>query len=203
MSDIGGGAEKVAWDLFQSYRSRGYASWLAVGHKRSNDSDVLLIPNHELQGSWSRVWLEFSRYLESLDGRFRAAWRLSDLIRGVAEPRKWLDQYRGIEDFHFPGTWRLLGLTPQLPNIVHLHNLHGDYADPRVLPWLGQRLPVILTLHDTWLLSGHCAYSLDCERWKTGCGQCPDLTIYPAVRRDMTDYNWRRKRELYARSRLY
>ena len=62
---------------------------------------------------------------------------------------------------------------------------------------------MVLTLHDAWLLSGHCAHSFDCERWKTGCGDCPDLTIYPPVRRDATAYNWQRKRDLYARSRLY
>ena len=37
----------------------------------------------------------------------------------------------------------------------------------------------------------------------TGCGECPDLTIYPDIQRDATAYNWRRKREIYARSRLY
>ena len=202
-TDTIGGAEKIAWNLFQAYRSRGHGSRLAVGRKFSNDPDVLLIPNEKLQGSWNRGWLALSRYLESLDGRVRGAWRLNDLIRGVAEPRKWLDQYRGIEDFRFPGSWQLLKLSPEIPNIVHFHNLHGGYFDLRVLHGLSQGLPVVLTLHDAWLLSGHCAHSLDCERWKNGCGQCPDLTTYPAIRQDMTDYNWRRKRELYARSRLY
>jgi glycosyltransferase involved in cell wall biosynthesis len=61
----------------------------------------------------------------------------------------------------------------------------------------------VLTLHDAWLLSGHCAHSFDCERWKTGCGRCPDLSIYPAVKRDATAYNWRRKRNIYAQSRVY
>ena len=64
-------------------------------------------------------------------------------------------------------------------------------------------MPTILTLHDAWLLSGHCAHSLDCERWRVGCGACPDLTIYPAVRRDATAYNWERKREIYQQSRLH
>ena len=36
---------------------------------------------------------------------------------------------------------------------------------------------------DAWLLSGHCAHSFDCERWRTGCGECPDLGIEPAIRR--------------------
>jgi glycosyltransferase involved in cell wall biosynthesis len=60
-----------------------------------------------------------------------------------------------------------------------------------------------LTLHDAWLLSGHCAHSFDCERWRIGCGQCPDLTIDPAIRRDATAYNWRRKRDIFANSRLH
>jgi glycosyltransferase involved in cell wall biosynthesis len=52
------------------------------------------------------------------------------------------------------------------------------------------------------MLSGHCAHSLSCERWRTGCGHCPDLTIYPAIRRDATARNWRRKRQIYATARL-
>src|SRR5204862_2786030 len=65
------------------------------------------------------------------------------------------------------------------------------------------QVPLVLTLHDGWLLSGHCAHSLDCERWTIGCGHCPDLTLDPAIRRDATAYNWRRKHELFKNSRLY
>jgi glycosyltransferase involved in cell wall biosynthesis len=109
----------------------------------------------------------------------------------------------GLEDMYSPGTRKLLALQPQLPDIVHCHNLHGNYFDLRQLPALSRRVPVILTLHDTWMLAGHCAYSFDCERWKSGCGNCPDLSIYPAVTRDATAINWRRKQKIYAASRLY
>jgi glycosyltransferase involved in cell wall biosynthesis len=110
----------------------------------------------------------------------------------------------GIEDFGHPGTYGLLDLCPGTPDVVHCHNLHGGYFDLRVIPRLSQRVPVLLTLHDAWLLSGHCAHSFECERWKFGCGRCPDLTIYPAISRDATAYNWRRKRDIFARSsRLY
>nr|MDJ0865451.1 glycosyltransferase [Myxococcota bacterium] len=60
----------------------------------------------------------------------------------------------------------------------------------------------LVTLHDGWLLSGHCAYSLGCERWRQGCGSCPHLDVYPAARRDATRSNWERKRALYRASRL-
>jgi glycosyltransferase involved in cell wall biosynthesis len=71
------------------------------------------------------------------------------------------------------------------------------------LPWLSRQAPVILTLHDAWLLSGHCAHSFECERWRTGCGNCPDLAVYPTVNRDATSYNWRRKRDIYSKCKLY
>ena len=61
----------------------------------------------------------------------------------------------------------------------------------------------MLTLHDAWLLSGHCSHSFECQRWTSGCGDCPDLNIYPPIRRDATADNWQRKRAIYAQSRLH
>jgi len=72
----------------------------------------------------------------------------------------------------------------------------------RLLPWLTHQAPVVFTLHDAWLLSGHCAHSFDCERWKIGCGECPDLTIIPAIKKDATASNWKLKEKIYAASRL-
>jgi glycosyltransferase involved in cell wall biosynthesis len=63
-------------------------------------------------------------------------------------------------------------------------------------------VPTVLTLHDMWTFTGHCAHALDCGRWRTGCGSCPDLHLDPAVRRDATAANWRRKQDIYGRSRL-
>jgi len=198
-SDISGGAQRVAWNLFRSYRSRGHASWLAVGHKLSSDPYILPIPHGPDRWGWSRFWWAMRARIQALDG----SGRLSRLTQLVAEPQALLDHFRGIENFHYPGTWRLLELSPEAPDIVHCHNLHGGYFDLRFLAWLSQQVPTILTLHDAWLLSGHCAHSFDCERWRIGCGECPDLTIYPAIRRDSTATNWQRKREIFTSSRLY
>lgn len=182
--DFVGGAGLVAWSLFQAYRMRGYTSRLAVGYKLSNDADVLSISDHAKAKPGRGPW-------------FRG------LFDVLTQSGRVLDRYRGIEDFRYPGTWGLLELTGQRPDLVHCHNLHGGYFDLRVLTWLSKQVPVVLTLHDAWLLSGHCAHSLDCERWKTGCGKCPDLTLDPAIRRDATAHNWQRKRELFKHSRLY
>src|SRR3546814_19635674 len=62
---------------------------------------------------------------------------------------------------------------------------------------------LVLTLHDEWAYTGHCAYTLGCERWRSGCGQCPHLDVYPSIRRDASAANWTAKYDIYSSSRLY
>ena len=201
--DVFGGAEKVAWSLFQGSREAGHRSWLAVAHKQSNDPDVLEINNDACRSWWTRLWLQACAPLRSLQRNIPAVSALHGSLTTIGEPRRSLERWRGIEDFNFPRTWSLLELAAEPPDILHCHNLHGDYFDLRALPSLSHQMPVIATLHDMWLFTGHCHYPTNCERWKTGCGRCPDLTSYPAIHRDATDYNWRRKQDIYARSRFY
>lgn len=203
MFDRYGGAERVAWDLFQSYRRAGHHSYFAVGRRQTDDPNVLVIPNHEAHGAWARFWWSRHRDLQPYYGRFPGSRALCRLVHRIAEPRGWLDALRGREDFRYPGTFRLLEMTPRRPDIIHCHNLHQKYFNLRALPWLSWQTPLILTLHDAWLLAGHCAHSLDCDRWKTGCGQCPALSLYSPIRRDGSADNWRLKRDLYAVSRLH
>jgi glycosyltransferase involved in cell wall biosynthesis len=203
MADVSGGAESSARELFQAYRASGHQSWLAVGLKRSDDPDVLVIPNDEYRNQWTRMWLTIAASHNRLKTKVRGVGRLINTWRWSGEPNRWIGQQLGIEDFEFPATKHLLDLTPKRPDIVHCHNLHGGYFDLRELPRLSHQVPVILNLHDAWLLSGHCAYSFACTRWESGCGDCPDLTIFPAVKRDSTAHNWKRKKDIFTKSRLY
>jgi glycosyltransferase involved in cell wall biosynthesis len=198
-SDLKGGADKVAWNLCLSMRARGHGSRLVVGFKVNADADVAALFHGKEHWGWSRFWWTAHSILQVLDSNGRC----SRLGVKLAEPGALLDWWRGIENFRFPGTWRLLSSVSKPIDILHCHNLHGGYFDLRALSWLSHQVTTVITLHDSWLLSGHCAHSLDCERWQSGCGQCPDLTLYPAVRHDATAYNWQRKREIYQRSRLY
>jgi glycosyltransferase involved in cell wall biosynthesis len=87
-------------------------------------------------------------------------------------------------------------------DVVQLHNLHGSYFSFTALPALSRRRPVVWQLHDQWAMTGHVAYSLDCERWRTGCGSCPYLGEYPRLQRDTTALLWRLKDLVYRRSTL-
>ena len=203
-SDLGGGAEKIGWDLHQGYRFRGHNARLAVKAKKSDAPDVVAILNDEYRNPWARFCLGLSNSLSPLVGQVKGVGRLQHFSNyNIGQPHRWLSSRLGREDVHFPATADLLNLSPQRPDILHCHNLHHNYFDLRMLPYLSQQVPLVMTLHDAWLLSGHCAHSFDCDRWKTGCGQCPDLSIYPAIRRDATAYNWQRKQAIYSNSKLY
>ncbi len=205
--DLGGGAAEVARRLAGAYRQRGHRCMMAVGKKRGNDADVFELPDSG-EGLWSRTLFGLRDSLSPLLGRVRGAGRVHDMLHVLGRPRRLHDRLLGLEDWTLPAATRLLELMPVKPDLVHAHNLHsfrGPYGhfDLTALTVLCRRLPVMLTLHDAWLTTGHCAHSIGCERWLSGCGDCPDLGLYPPLLRDATAENWRRKKNVFADSRLF
>lgn len=87
-------------------------------------------------------------------------------------------------------------------DIIQLHNLHGNFFSPLVLPELSQMAPLVWTLHDAWPLTGHCTYNYDCDRWQIGCGHCPNLEEHPRIVLDTTALLWRTKKRIYERSNI-
>lgn len=85
-------------------------------------------------------------------------------------------------------------------DILQFHNIHGDYFSYQALPGLTRLKPAVWTLHDMQSVTGHCAFSLDCGKWETGCGECPLLGAYPALEKDTTALLWKDKKEIYART---
>jgi glycosyltransferase involved in cell wall biosynthesis len=197
-SDLGGGAERIASDLCRATREAGHLAWLVVGRQLGDDPNVVRIPDRDAGGPWRRFWRRHEETLERHGARLAA--RLS---RGIADPIRLIERALGREDFRYPGSRHVRDLVGAPPDVIHLHNLHGGYFDLRVLGRLSRQQPTFVTLHDPWLLTGHCAHPFECGRWKLGCGGCPDLEIYPAVRRDATAFNWRRKSSIYRGSRLF
>lgn len=120
-----------------------------------------------------------------------------------------LDRALGLPGLH-TSTQRLLSTDLfQQADVIHLHNLHGRYFNYHLLPKLSAAKPIVWTLHDMWALTGHCAYSYQCNRWMTGCYSCPllkpsnrDLVEPHATKIDRTHPIWRRKREIYEHSDL-
>jgi len=201
-SDVGGGAEKVASELHRAYLAAGLDPWLAVGTKHGADPRTVRIPNEESSSAWQRQLLRTADSLQAPAGSHGMRWALDRGLRVAASPAHFARVQRGLEDFDFPGTAHLLELTPTAPDVLHLHNLHGGYFDIRMLPRLARETPTILTMHDVWPLTGHCAYPLTCTRWQDGCGDCPDLELPQPIRRDASAENAAIKRAAFGAGAL-
>jgi glycosyltransferase involved in cell wall biosynthesis len=202
-SDRSGGAERSASNLARAFRERGHDSWLAVGFKRDEVPETLELPRDAGRNAVVRFVDSLRREHEDKIRRIRGAGRALSALRFLAEPARSVEVALGREDFAYPGAKELLRLAPERPDVVHVHNLHGGYFDLRTLPQLSSTVPTILNVRDGWLMSGHCAFSLGCDRWKSGCGECPDLSLFPSIPRDATSFNWERKRRILAASRLF
>lgn len=87
------------------------------------------------------------------------------------------------------------------PDVIWLHNLHGYYIHLGLLfdylRTCGKQ--VRWTLHDCWAFTGNCPYftMAGCEKWRHGCGGCPQKNRYPKALLDATAANYRRKEALF------
>ena len=174
-ADHGGGAEASTLSLHLALKQLGHDSQLFVGSKLTTQPDVFEIP------------------------KFRC-------FPGVLRGAHWLERTFGWQYLYHPWFRQVDRLFRGKVDLIHFHSLWGGregYADINGLPRLTRRFPSILTLRDLWMVTGHCACpALGCERWKTGCGQCPDLKIPPDIQVDGTAFNWKRKRRAIAASNL-
>lgn len=196
-ADNGGeGDVQIACNLHRASRQHGIDTWMAVGQKYSTDPNVIPIPNDEVKPLYTRILLQLSCQLQEIEG-------FSRVLKVLAEPQCYWDVYRGVEAYYNPGTWRIIKLCTKKLDIIHCHSLHQRYFDLRVLPWLSQRRPVVLTLGDSRLLNGYCDQWLDLKRWRIFDSQSSDLNPLRATRRAGTSYNRRRKLDILARSHLY
>ncbi|MFB0490859.1 glycosyltransferase involved in cell wall biosynthesis [Methylobacterium sp. OAE515] len=85
-------------------------------------------------------------------------------------------------------------------DLVHLHLIHTGYLNLLDLRMITQAKPTVWTIHDPWAFTGHCVYPLECERWKIGCGHCPDLDINFPMRYDNTDIMFDYKKFAYSQA---
>lgn len=171
-SDAAGGAARTAYKVHRGLEEAGHVSRMLVGRKVTQDPGIRSIKRND-------------------------AWRAADRAAGT------LTDALGLQYAYLPSSFAVAG-DPWFreADLVQLHNLHGSYFGLTALPRLSRRRPTVWLLQDQWAMTGHVAYSLDCERWRDGCGSCPYLGEYPRLRHDTTALLWRLKRRVYERSAL-
>lgn len=164
--DLSGGAAKVARALFYAQKESEQAHFF-VRFKKTEDPNIRQIPEFKKMPARLKFYLE-----------------------QAATQEGWLD-------YHALNPLSLLQEEAfKQADLVHFHNLHGGYFSYELLPYLSRGKKSVWTIHDMHPLTGHCGFSMECQGWKTGCGNCPDLNIYPGIRKDRTAYLHHRKRTL-------
>lgn len=90
---------------------------------------------------------------------------------------------------------RFQGLVEE-SDLIHLHAIHSYFwRFDDLFELLGEsNKPVVWTMHDSWILTGRCAFNDDCRKWETGCGGCPSKNFYPASIFDFSGPQWKEKR---------
>ena len=146
------------------------------------------------------------------DGKDQYTWRLSQkLYRGLSFiVRDRLNYYisrietlLSVQSILYPWSIQLLFDKRFISSdIVHYHLLHTGYFSLKTMPILTSLKPSVWTIHDPWLMTGHCVYPYSCERWQHGCGECPDLMTYIPMRTDNTRNMFTSKKNILAKSSI-
>ena len=165
----------TTWDLegehFNGYqihrylKKLGHVSVFAVFSKKIDDPDI-----HRIGNTLTRVYdRTLANGLEKITG-------LHSILPVSGITILWRSYFRNVD-------------------LVHLQIVHGiSFFSLLLVPLISHKRRTVWTIHDPWLMSGHCIYSMECERWKNGCGRCPDLTLPIPVLWDSTALTWKIKR---------
>lgn len=105
--------------------------------------------------------------------------------------------------FSYFGTRQLIKILKKYnPDVIHLHNIHKFCINiPMLFKYLkkcGKK--VVWTLHDCWAFTGHCPNfdMIGCEKWKTGCYDCPQIRAYPKSLVDNSKSYYKNKKKWFS-----
>jgi putative colanic acid biosynthesis glycosyltransferase len=169
-----GSTGRIAEEIGIIALSKGYDSTIAFGRKNGESKSKLIRIENKL-GNYIHV----------------AKTRLTDKhgLGSKSATHKFIAKIKAIK-----------------PDIIHLHNIHGYYLNYEILfNFLNNEdIPIVWTLHDCWPITGHCSYFdlIACEKWITGCNNCPQISSYPASFVDNSFFNYELKKSLFQNKNL-
>ena len=89
-------------------------------------------------------------------------------------------------------------------DIIHFHNIHGGYIGIKDIGEISKYCKIVWTLHDMWAITGHCAYSCQCNEWiEDSCRHCSNLELYPAIYTDKTERIYAMKRNIFTNKNIH
>lgn len=174
-ADCVGGAASVGWKLGEELINRGWDIKYIVAYKNSGLDNVYQLKKNPL-----------TSFLDE-NSRFNVTSLSRHLISFVL-----------ANDIDFGASKEILNHSwYKDADIVHCHNLHGNFFKLDTLVRIASEKPVIWTLHDTWAITAHCTFCFKHEgsdvdpHFRKGWGR------YDSLLWDNSRYLWKRKKEIY------
>ena len=171
-----GSTGSIMFNISKLLQTKGeeVKTFSATRWSKTQKNQKLSVENHEVFGN------EFESFLHTLLGQFTG-------LNGA---------------FSYFGTMALIKKIKRFsPDIIHLHNLHAFCINlPLLFRYIKKNnIPVVWTLHDCWTFTGHCPHfvMVNCDRWKSECHHCPQLSTYPKSRVENTKMAHRLKKKWF------
>ena len=150
--DLKGGAARGAYWLHQGLISEGIESKIFNNTPKSdNDNNVVTFTNNK-----KNLWLDFFyKKIEKLPLKVYKNKTNHVFSTGII----------GFDITKHPlYNWA---------EIIHLHWINNAFISIKNLHKI--KKPIVWTLRDMWPFTGGCHTTIDCNKYKTGCGSCPQL----------------------------
>lgn len=164
-----GSTGKIMFGIHDKLQKKGYSSYVVWGRGRNSNDDFEFC-------MYNKFGVFFHKVYSRLIGKqgFASKHATRNLIKELSNIR---------------------------PDIIHIHNLHGNYINIEILfNYIKKNnIKVIWTLHDCWSFTGKCVHFayVQCDKWQTGCYNCPLLNTYPVSYLDNSKWNYKKKKSLF------
>lgn len=161
-----GGAYKAVERIQQSLRQEGFVSNILVRTRIDESSDVVVYLDNIFKSTVSRTKNLLNLFLTK--GEIARDVFGSDIV-----------DHQLVVD----------------ADVIILHWINSFLSMSSIERILKLGKPVIWVMHDTWLFTGGCHVNSDCEKYQSGCGECPLIGTYK--KEDISYLNYRDKEKLF------
>lgn len=140
-----GSTGKIVYDLHSMLLENGHESIVCYGRKKMDSQKGIYKISSEIEAKFHALYERISGF--SYTSSYFATKKLIHVLK------------------------------KEQPDVVHLQCLNGYFVNIyKLLNYLkNNNVPTVLTLHAEFMHTGGCGHAYDCEKWKTGCGNCPQL----------------------------
>lgn len=137
-----------------------------------------------------------NHHIDYLEKRFRVISKLNLLLHNrIISPKL---SIRG--QFTIPIFGSDLSKLPTVlgADIIYLHWVLGGFLNLRSIEKLAKLgKPIVIFLHDMWMITGGCHHSFDCAKYMEHCERCP--LMQSKIKRDWAYWQFYRKKKLFSK----